>query len=364
MPRSSHRGPDVSHKIPESVLVVVHTADGEVLLLRRADRHAFWQSVTGSLEAGETPIEAARRELAEETGFDGSGLVDCHRRRRFAIAPEWRERYAPGVTHNLEHEFRLGTGIRRKPTLNAAEHDDYAWLDIPEAAERAASWTNRAAIRSLDSDPAQTTVVLVHGLWVGPVWMALLARRLRRAGFAVANFDWQTTRERPAQAAVRLAQEVERLEGRVVHYIGHSMGAYVLAHLFSDRMPARTGRALLLGSPLYGATAVHGFMRRGFGRTLGVAAKPLIEGAPSWPPDVPVARIAGVVGFGPGRLAARLPRPHDGTVPLSDVRNGPHGPLRLVRTTHFGLVVSPRVAAMAAAYLRDGHLPPARPKRR
>lgn len=354
----------MSYKIPESVLVVVHTADGEVLLLRRADRDDFWQSVTGSLEPGETPIEAARRELAEETGFDGSGIVDCHRRRRFPIAPEWRDRYAPEVTHNLEHEFRLGTGVRRKPALNPAEHDDYTWLDIPEAAARATAWTNRAAIRSLDSDPAQTTVVLVHGLWVGPSWMALLARRLRRAGFGVANFKWQTTRERPAEAAARLAGEVERLEGHVIHYVGHSMGAYVLSHLFSDHMPARTGRALLLGSPLYGATAVHGFMRRGFGRTLGAAAKPLIEGAPSWPPDVPVARIAGVVGIGPGRIASRLPKPHDGTVALEDVRSGPHGPLRLIRTTHFGLVVSRRVADMTAVYLRDGQLPPSRPKRR
>jgi dATP pyrophosphohydrolase len=354
----------VNYKRPESVLVVVHTADGEVLLLHRADRADFWQSVTGSLEPGETPIEAARRELSEETGLDGSGVVDCHRRRRFPIAPEWRHRYAPEVTHNLEHEFRLGSGIRQKPRLDPYEHDDAVWLDIPEAAERATSWTNRAAIRCLDSDPAQTTVVLVHGLWVGPVWMALLARRLRRAGFTVANFDWQTTRERPAQAAARLARKVEQLDGHVVHYVGHSMGAYVLAHLFADCMPARTGRALLLGSPLYGATAAHGFIRRGLGRMLGAAAGPLTEGAPTWPPEVPVARIAGVVGFGPGRLASRLPKPHDGTVSLSDVRNGPHGPLRLVRTTHMGLVVSRRVADMAAVYLRDGHLPPARPKRR
>ncbi len=352
------------YKIPESVLVVVHTADGEVLLLRRADRDTFWQSVTGSLEAGETPIEAARRELEEETGFDGSGVVDCHRRRRFPIAPEWRERYAPGVTHNLEHEFRLGTGIRRKPRLNPAEHEAHAWLDIADAGDRATSWTNRAAIRSLDSDPAQTTVVLVHGLWVGPAWMALLARRLRTAGFAVAHFKWRTTRERPTEAAARLAREVEEMPGRVLHYVGHSMGAYVLAHLFIDHAPARTGRALLLGSPLYGATAVHGFVRRGFGRTLGVAEQPLTEGAPDWPGEVPVARIAGVTGIGPGRITARLPRPHDGTVPLGDVRAGPRGPLRLVRTTHFGLVVSRRVAAMAAVYLRDGHLPPARPKRR
>lgn len=346
----------MNYKRPESVLVVVHTADGEVLLLHRADRTDFWQSITGSLEPGETPIEAARREVAEETGLDGSGVVDCHRRRRFPIAPEWRDRYAPEVTHNLEHEFRLGTGIRQKPRLDPAEHDDAVWLDIPEAAERATSWTNRAAIRCLDSDPAQTTVVLVHGLWIGPHSMRLLARRLRAAGFGVAIFGWNTTRETPAEAARRLADRVEGLAGHVVHFVGHSLGGFVLSHLLSASRPARAGRVLLLGSPLQGATAADHLERRGLGRTLGAAGAPLTEGVDQWPPDIPVARIAGVRACGPGRLLGRLPGPNDGTVALADIR-GPGGPVRLARTTHMGLLVSARVARMIAIWLRDGTLP-------
>ncbi len=346
----------MNFKRPESVLVVVHTADGEVLLLRRADREDFWQSVTGSLEPGETPIEAARRELAEETGVDGSGIVDCHRRRRFPIAPEWRHRYAPEVTHNLEHEFRLGVGVRCRPRLDAAEHDDYAWLDIPEAAERATSWTNRAAIRCLDSDPAQTTVVLVHGLWIGPHSMRLLARRLRAAGFGVAIFGWHATKESPAAAARRLAGQIEMLEGQVVHFVGHSLGGFVLAQLLGAYRPARAGRAVLLGSPWRGATAADHLEHHGLGRTLGTAGEPLAEGAGDWPRDIPVARIAGVRACGPGRLLGRLPGPNDGTVALEDIR-GPGGPLRLVRTTHVGLLLSRRVARMTAIYLRDGALP-------
>lgn len=346
----------MNFKRPESVLVVVHTADGEVLLLRRADREDFWQSVTGSLEPGETPIEAARRELAEETGLDGSGIVDCHRRRRFPIAAEWRHRYAPEVTHNLEHEFRLGVGVRCRPRLDPAEHDDHVWLDIPDAAERATSWTNRAAIRSLDSDPAQTTVVLVHGLWIGPHSMRLLARRLRAAGFGVAIFGWETTKESPAAAARRLAGQIETLKGRVVHFVGHSLGGFVLSRLLGTHRPARAGRAVLLGSPLQGATAVDHLEHRGLGRTLGAAGEPLAEGADSWPWDIPVARIAGVRPCGPGRLLGRLPRPNDGTVALADIR-GPGGPVRLVRTTHVGLLLSRRVARMTAVYLRDGRLP-------
>ena len=346
----------MNFKRPESVLVLVHTADGEVLLLRRADREDFWQSVTGSLEPGETPIEAARRELSEETGLDGSGVVDCHRRRRFPIAPEWRDRYAPDVTHNLEHEFRLGVGVRCRPRLDPAEHDRHVWLDIPDAAERATSWTNRAAIRSLDSDPAQTTVVLVHGLWIGPHSMRLLARRLRAAGFGVAIFGWHTTKESPAAAAERLRAAVDRLDGRVVHFVGHSLGGFVLAQLLGAYRPARAGRAVLLGSPLQGATAADHLEHRGLGQTLGAAGKPLTEGADTWPRDIPVARIAGVRACGPGRVLGRLPGPNDGTVAFADIR-GPGGPVRLVRTTHLGLLLSRRVARMTAVYLRDGVLP-------
>lgn len=349
-----------AYKRPESVLVVVHTADGEVLLLRRADVPDFWQSVTGSVEAGETPIEAARREVEEETGLDPSDVVDCHRRRRFAIAPEWRARYAPDVETNLEHEFRLGVAVRKRLDLNASEHAGSTWLDVPDAARRASSWTNRAAIRSLDSDPAQTTVVLVHGLWLGPRSMWLLARRLRRAGFHVVLFRWRTTRESPDQAATRLAARLGELDGRVLHFVAHSMGGMVLSRLLSEHAPPRTGRAVLLGSPLHGSAAARGMIRRRLGRLLGAAAGPLAAGGFDWPPDVPVAVMVGVNRCGPGHLFGPLERPNDGTVSLAEARIAGVVP-RPVRATHFGLLTSRAVARQTARYLRDGALPcPAR----
>jgi dihydroneopterin triphosphate diphosphatase len=119
------------------VLIVVHTLGGEVLLLRRCQPPDFWQSVTGSLEWGETPEAAARRELFEETG------LPCRRSPRlpassirFSILPAWRARYAPDVTENLEHVFRLGLEGRRAIRLNPAEHTDYRWVPAAEAVER------------------------------------------------------------------------------------------------------------------------------------------------------------------------------------------------------------------------------------
>jgi dATP pyrophosphohydrolase len=136
----------MAHKRPESVLVVVYTARREVLMLRRKSPPDFWQSVTGSLEWDETPWQAACRELAEETGLGHEGLLDCQDRRVFMIYPMWRHRYAPGVTENLEHVFRLRLDQRQDIVLDNSEHQGHGWFPRLEAADLATSHTNRDAI--------------------------------------------------------------------------------------------------------------------------------------------------------------------------------------------------------------------------
>lgn len=134
-------------KRPESVLVLVYTRAGEVLLLERTRPRGFWQSVTGSLEWGERAMQAAHRELLEETGLvAGNRLVDLRRSERFPIVPPWRARYAPGARVNREHWFLLRLPGRRTIGLNPAEHRQYRWLPAAEAARRATSWTNRKLI--------------------------------------------------------------------------------------------------------------------------------------------------------------------------------------------------------------------------
>ena len=102
-------------KIPESVLVVIHTPQREVLLIERADAPGFWQSVTGSKDAQDEPLEGTCvREVAEETGIvigspaiPLSNLRDWQLSNVYEIYPRWRHRYASGVTHNTEHVFGL-----------------------------------------------------------------------------------------------------------------------------------------------------------------------------------------------------------------------------------------------------------------
>ena len=138
-------------KTPVSALVLIHTEDLQVLIMERADKVGFWQSVTGSLEAGETPMQAAIREVLEETGLHAERyeLQDWQVANTYEIYPHWRYRYAPGVTSNVEHQFALGLPCALPIQLAPDEHLQYAWVDWREAAQRVFSWTNVDAIKRL-----------------------------------------------------------------------------------------------------------------------------------------------------------------------------------------------------------------------
>ena len=141
----------MAYKTPVSALVVIHTPDLQVLLLERADRKNFWQSVTGSIEAGETPYEAAIREVHEETGLIATDyqFSDWQTSNVYEIYPHWRHRYAPDVTHNEEHLFGLELPGPLPVQLADDEHVRYEWLDWRQAAIRVFSWTNVVALRKL-----------------------------------------------------------------------------------------------------------------------------------------------------------------------------------------------------------------------
>jgi dihydroneopterin triphosphate diphosphatase len=141
-------------KIPESVLVVIHTSDMQVLLLERADQPGFWQSVTGSKDLLEEPLrETAAREVAEETGIvvspDATALRDWHLSNVYEIYPVWRHRYAPGVTHNTEHVFGLLVPADSPVVLAPREHLNFVWLPWQDAADRCFSPSNAEAILQL-----------------------------------------------------------------------------------------------------------------------------------------------------------------------------------------------------------------------
>jgi dihydroneopterin triphosphate diphosphatase len=134
---------------PESVLIVIYTVNSEFLLIERRKPPGFWQSVTGSLEWGESPQHAAAREVLEETGITDGELTDLHLSQTYEIWPSFGRVYAPGITHNLEHAFALRLAGRVPVTLSAREHAQFLWLSAAEAFVKVSSETNRAAIKRL-----------------------------------------------------------------------------------------------------------------------------------------------------------------------------------------------------------------------
>lgn len=140
------------YKQPVSALVVIYTPALDVLLLERADYPGYWQSVTGSQDAGETSLrDTAVREVSEETGLDARRyqLTDWQQCNEYEIYERWRHRYPPGTTHNTEHVFGLELPERIAVKLAPREHLNYQWLSWQEAAEKVFSPSNRAAILQL-----------------------------------------------------------------------------------------------------------------------------------------------------------------------------------------------------------------------
>ena len=145
----------VDYKRPESVLVVIHTPDLQILLLERAKHPGYWQSVTGSREDGESFLETAVREVHEETGLSitPEQLHIWPGENVYEIMPEWRHRYAPEITHNCERVFSLCLPTICDIATSPEEHRAWRWLPCDAAAAACFSASNRDAILALKTRP-------------------------------------------------------------------------------------------------------------------------------------------------------------------------------------------------------------------
>ena len=136
------------YRIPQSALTVVYNCAGQVLVMQRNDDPEFWQSVTGTLEQGEKPIETALREVLEETSIDiiqsAYQLVDCQKINTYDIRDRWKHRYPPGTPYNTEHVFAVE--VANDQRISLTEHSAYLWLDKTSAIDKVWSDSNREAI--------------------------------------------------------------------------------------------------------------------------------------------------------------------------------------------------------------------------
>ncbi|MEX4663896.1 dihydroneopterin triphosphate diphosphatase [Haemophilus influenzae] len=140
----------MQYKNNQSVLVVIYAKDtNRVLMLQRQDDPDFWQSVTGTIESGETPKKTAIRELWEEVRLEisenSTALFDCNESIEFEIFPHFRYKYAPNITHCKEHWFLCEVEKEFIPVLS--EHLAYQWVSPEQANQMTKSSNNAEAIR-------------------------------------------------------------------------------------------------------------------------------------------------------------------------------------------------------------------------
>ncbi|SFD23349.1 Alpha/beta hydrolase family protein [Thiohalospira halophila DSM 15071] len=202
------------------------------------------------------------------------------------------------------------------------------------------------------------TVVLVHGLWMPGRDMALLARRLRRAGYHPEIFRYPTTRAPASAHGAELAGFVTRLPAGEVHLVGHSLGGLVIRHALNrgiDRGIDRPGRVVTLGTPHRGSSVACALAGRRTTRwLLGRAWEDGLDGdLPPWTGDRELGTIAGTRPHGVGQFFGSLERPHDGTVAVAETRL-PGVPHATVTASHMGLLFHREAARLTATFLATG----------
>lgn len=201
-----------------------------------------------------------------------------------------------------------------------------------------------------------STVVLVHGLYMGPWAMTYLARRLRKAGLATLCVSYPTLRAGLPESADALAHQIDSLAAATVHYVAHSLGGLLVRHLFHRHPDRAPGRVVTLGTP-HGGSYVgrwlqdHSFLGWVLGRS---GPMGLLGGVPPWDGSHELGVIAGNVNLGLGQGIPSLPRPNDGTVTVQETGLAGAVDQIVLPVTHTGLLVSRTVADQVIAFLQNG----------
>ena len=196
-------------------------------------------------------------------------------------------------------------------------------------------------------------VVLLHGIWNAPFWLAPLVRLLRRQGFEPEVWGYDSVLGGPGRAVPAL---VERLRGGPpTHLVGHSLGGLIALEALRRAPDLPVGRVVCLGSPLRGSRTARALRARGWGGpVLGRSGRMLLRGVRPWRGRVEVGVVAGGRPRGLGRLLGAVGLDSDGTVALAETRLEGVRDHCVVPASHTGLVLSAEAARQAARFLRSG----------
>lgn len=201
-------------------------------------------------------------------------------------------------------------------------------------------------------------VVLVHGLWLAGWCMALIAWRLRRAGFRTYLFSYPSVRKTLRENALALRRFSDEIDATTLHFVGHSLGGVVIRTMLGQCPPERPGRVVTLGSPHGGSHVARTVSRWSWGRrAVGASIADLLHG------DVPpsdlsgrdVGVVQGAMPIGLGRLIPGLPYPNDGVVAVEEAHWPGASDVVVLRIAHTAMLFAPSASRAACQFLRFGH---------
>ncbi len=203
---------------------------------------------------------------------------------------------------------------------------------------------------------SEETVVLVHGIWTNGLEMTLLRRRLTNAGFKVIQFSYRSVRSTPIENAMDLQNFVETIDSPAIHYVCHSLGGLIIRHLFNEYPDQSPGRIITMGTPHTPSSAARQLARFSPGRLiLGRSTlQGLLGNVPPWRNSHDLGVIAGRLRLGMGMLIPGIPKPNDGTVAIEETKLKGMTDHITLPVSHFGMLVSTRVAVQTINFLRHG----------
>lgn len=198
-------------------------------------------------------------------------------------------------------------------------------------------------------------VVLAPGLWVPSAAMALLARRLGRAGYVthVYAYRGRSPFDANVERFARFAQAA--LGDRPAHFVGHSLGGVLVLDMLNRHPDVALGSAVLLGAPVRGCIAGRRLGVARVGRWMMGACGPLWEERPArWQREAPLGVVAGTLPLGLGRVLGRMSCVNDGVVCVDETKVDGMTAQALVPCGHSMLVVSAAVGALVQRFLAAG----------
>jgi pimeloyl-ACP methyl ester carboxylesterase len=205
-------------------------------------------------------------------------------------------------------------------------------------------------------------VVYVHGLWMpGEESLMLRSRLEKEFGLRLHSFRYSAASTPMSAITARLDEFVRELQAPVVHLLGHSLGGLVIYRLL-ERFPQQpAGSVVFLGTPCVASRAAQRAARFApVAHLMGPSVREelLQPHARSWTHSRPLGIIAGSQPLGVGQLLTRFAEQNDGTIAVSETRMPGAADHLVLPVSHFGMLLSARVAHCTGVFLTQGRFSP------